>query len=170
MNIIVISGTPRRTGRTRVAARLIAEQLGADLVDLSELCLPFFNGEKEQEESPEVQQWKRKAHKADAFVWLTPEYHNGMSAVLKNALEFLDAESFRHKPTLLFSVAGGGKGGINALNQMRTIGRGLRAHVVPEQFVFDPHCFVHGQGFTREASEKVSKIICEFNRYIVVKS
>ncbi|MGI8314759.1 NADPH-dependent FMN reductase [Halobacillus mangrovi] len=170
MNIVVISGTPRRTGRTRIAARLVAEQLGADLIDLSELHLPLFNGEKEQDELPEVQHLRQKAEWAEAFVWLSPEYHNGMSASLKNALEFLNGDTFRHKPTLLLAVAGGGKGGINALNQMRTVARGLYALVIPEQFVFDPECFIDSGRLTEESYEQISGTLSEFNRYLFVKS
>ncbi|ARI78447.1 NADPH-dependent FMN reductase [Halobacillus mangrovi] len=170
MNIVVISGTPRRTGKTRIAARLVAEQLGADLIDLSELHLPLFNGEKEQDEWPEVQQLRQKTEWADAFVWLSPEYHNGISASLKNALEFLDGDTFRHKPILLLAVAGGGKGGINTLNQMRTVARGLYALVIPEQFVFDPDCFTEIGGLSEEAYEQISRILSEFNRYLFIKS
>lgn len=36
------------------------------------------------------------------------------------------------------AVAGGGKGGINALNNMRTVMRGVYANVIPKQLVVDP--------------------------------
>ena len=54
----------------------------------------------------------------------TPEYHNAMSGALKNSLDYLSSSEFVHKPVALLAVAGGGKGGINALNSMRTVARG----------------------------------------------
>ncbi|QHE51235.1 NADPH-dependent FMN reductase [Pontibacillus sp. HMF3514] len=167
MNIVVINGTPRKYGRTRIAAKYVAEKLNAKLVDLSTLELPLFNGEKEQRDNAEVQLLDKTADKADAFVWLSPEYHSGMSGALKNCLDFLGGDHFRHKPTLLFSVAGGGKGGINSLNQMRTIGRGLYANVIPNQLVLDPHCFIREEDkLTDEASEQVDFVLGEFKWYL----
>jgi len=43
LNIVVINGTPRKYGRTRIAAKHVAEKLNAKLVDLSTLELPLFN-------------------------------------------------------------------------------------------------------------------------------
>jgi azobenzene reductase len=64
-----------------------------------------------------------------------------MSGVLKNALDYLSNEQFAHKPVGLIVIAGGGKGGINALNNMRTVMRGLYANAIPKQLVLDPVCF-----------------------------
>lgn len=50
MNMLVINGTPRKHGRTRIAASYIAALYHTDLIDLSEFVLPVFNGEAEQSE------------------------------------------------------------------------------------------------------------------------
>ncbi|WP_226577335.1 NADPH-dependent FMN reductase [Halobacillus litoralis] len=166
MTIVVISGTPRKQGRTRVAAKEVAERLQAELVDLSQLKLPLFDGETEQDQHPAVQELRKTAEEADAFVWVSPEYHNGMSGALKNALEFLGAGHFKRKPTLLLAVSGGGKGGMNAINQMRTVGRGLNAMVIPDQMVFDPADFSkHGVN----AEGRLVRILEEFQTYLFVK-
>lgn len=167
MKIVVINGTPRKFGRTRIAANYIAKSLQAELIDLSNYDLPLFNGEESQTVIPVVKQLRQVAEDATAFVWLTPEYHSGMSGALKNALDFLKGDHFRNKPTLLFAVAGGGKGGINALNQMRIVGRGLYANVLPNQLVLDPDCFIREEErLTEEASEVVEKHLDTFKAYI----
>lgn len=167
MNIVVINGTPRKYGRTRIAAKHVTEKLNGQLVDLSTMELPLFNGEEEQQDLPEVKLLKKTASEADAFVWLTPEYHNGMSGALKNCLDFLGGEHFKHKPTLLISVAGGGKGGINGLNSMRTVGRGLYANVIPTQLILDPHCFIREEdSLTEEAAEQVKRVTDDFQMYL----
>ncbi|MGV4321062.1 NADPH-dependent FMN reductase [Bacillus mojavensis] len=138
MNILVMSGSPRKHGRTRVAAAFISSLYHTDLIDLSEFILPLFNGEADQVELMRVQELKQRVSEADAIVLLSPEYHSGMSGTLKNALDFLSNEQFKYKPVALLAAAGGGKGGINALNNMRTVMRGLYANVIPRQLVLDP--------------------------------
>ncbi|KAA6453534.1 NADPH-dependent FMN reductase [Bacillus swezeyi] len=138
MKITVISGTARKKGRTKIAASYIANTYQADLIDLSEFSLPVFNGEEEQFSLENVQQLKAAVKDADAVVLLSPEYHSGMSGALKNALDFLSNEQFAGKPVALFACAGGGKGGMNALANMRIVARGLYANVITKQLVLDP--------------------------------
>ena len=166
MKIVVINGTPRKYGRTRIAAKHMADTLDAHLIDLSTMDLPMFNGDKDQSSLANVQLLDETAREADAFIWLSPEYHGGLSGALKNCLDFLNGDHFKQKPVLLFSVAGGGKGGINSLNQMRLIGRALYAHVVPNQMVLDPHCFIREENrLTEEAAEKVQSNLDEFKQF-----
>jgi azobenzene reductase len=141
MKILVINGTPRKYGRTRIAANYIAENYATDYVDLSTFDLPIFNGEDAQGELTSVKELRNLAKKADAFVLTSPEYHNGMSGALKNALDFLGGSQFKHKPTALLAVAGGGKGGMNALQNMRIVTRGVYANTIPKQLILDPPGF-----------------------------
>ncbi|MCP3031587.1 NAD(P)H-dependent oxidoreductase [Halobacillus sp. A1] len=165
MNLLIISGTPRKKGRTRKVAYTLLSRLQADVIDLSDLALPLFNGEAEQDRVPEVQWLREMSNDADAFIWISPEYHNGMSGVLKNALDFLNNDHFSHKPTLLMSVSGGGKGGINSINQMRLVGRGLHAMVVPDQLIFDPDSFKEDGAFTADIERRVTQVLHEFTQY-----
>ncbi|MGR9050709.1 NADPH-dependent FMN reductase [Halobacillus faecis] len=171
MSIVIFSGTPRTNGRTKIVAQALEHKLNGTLVDLSKLNLPLFNGEESQGNHPSVQWLRRVVAEADGFIWVSPEYHNGMSGALKNALEFLSGFHFKGKPTLLLAVAGGGKGGINALNQMRTVGRGLYAAVVPGQLIFDPEHF-EGSRLRPEMEEKLDLLLAESmaDRFVDVKS
>lgn len=162
MSIVIFSGTPRKNGRTRLVAKEVAKKLGGTLVDLSEGDLPLFNGEDSQGDHFAVQWLRKIVEEAEAFVWVSPEYHNGMSGALKNALEFLGGKHFKGKPTLLLAVSGGGKGGINALNQMRTVGRGLYADVVPQQLIFDPVDFLESVGLNNESEVRLEQVLSEF--------
>lgn len=105
MNMLVINGTPRKHGRTRIAASYISALYHTDLIDLSEFILPIFNGEAEQSELLQVQELKQRVTKADAIVLISPEYHSGMSGALKNALDYLSSEQFKYKPVALLAVA-----------------------------------------------------------------
>ncbi|WP_096155409.1 MULTISPECIES: NADPH-dependent FMN reductase [Bacillus] len=141
MNIVVINGSPRKSGRTRIATTFIKEKFRAKVIDLSEESIPLYNGEEYQNVLGNILSLRKTIKEADAVVMASPEYHSGMSGALKNALDFLGSDQFKHKPVALLAVAGGGKGGINALNNMRTVGRGVYANVIPKQLVLDPHCF-----------------------------
>ncbi len=157
MNVLVVNGGPRTTGRTRIAASYIANVYNANYFDLSEKEFPLFNGDESTSSHKNVIELRKLVKEADAILLLSPEYHNAMSGALKNALDFLSSEQFSHKPVGLVAVAGGGKGGINALNNMRTVMRGLYAHTIPKQVVLDPHCF----DYDRKELKKESALLIE---------
>ncbi|MGM7719230.1 NADPH-dependent FMN reductase [Metabacillus sp. Hm71] len=166
MKFLVVNGSPRKTGRTRIAASFIAATYNAEYFDLSERELPLFNGEEEQKQLQVVNELKQAVVSADAIILLSPEYHSGMSGALKNALDFLSSEQFAHKPVGLIAVAGGGKGGINALNNMRTVMRGVYANVIPKQLVLDPICFDYeNREIKTEPALLVKQLIDELTVY-----
>ncbi|MBH5318737.1 NAD(P)H-dependent oxidoreductase [Paenibacillus sp. GSMTC-2017] len=143
-NVLFISGSPRAAANTKavvnVVYRLLRDKQGnAQLLDLHRHVLPLFNGEPTQNELDSVIQLRKLVQEADAFFIVTPEYHNGISGALKNALDFLNGDHFRNKPVAIAAAAGGGKGGINALNNLRIVLRGVQANVLPSQYVADPN-------------------------------
>jgi azobenzene reductase len=165
MNMVVINGSPRKTGRTGIVARHISQQYGAKLIDLSEGTLPLYNGEDSQDLLPSVKQLRKAVQEADGVVLCSPEYHNAMSGALKNALDFLGSDEFEHKPVALIAVGGGGKGGMNALNNMRIVMRGVYANAIPRQLVLDPSCFAGGT-LTEAAAQQVDGVMSELKRYM----
>ncbi|MCL6586637.1 MAG: NAD(P)H-dependent oxidoreductase [Anoxybacillus sp.] len=165
MNLVVVNGSPRKYGRTRIVAKYIAERYGAVLFDISEDILPLYNGEEGQMELPLVKKICQLMKEADGIILCSPEYHNAMSGALKNALDFLGSDECADKPVALIAVAGGGKGGINALNNMRTVMRGLYANAIPRQLVLDPSAFQEGR-LTMAAAEQVAVLLFELRRYM----
>ncbi|WLR42751.1 NADPH-dependent FMN reductase [Bacillus carboniphilus] len=167
MKLVVISGTPRKHGRTRIASQYIAKEHDMDLIDLSEFGLPLYTGEQDQSDNTQVKEWKETILNADGVVILSPEYHSGMSGVLKNAIDFLSNEQFSHKPIALLAVAGGGKGGMNALNNMRTVMRGVYANVIPKQLILDPSDFDYdNDSVTEDSKTLINSLVEEFLVYV----
>jgi azobenzene reductase len=165
MNIVVVNGSPRKSGRTRIVAKHIAFKYGAKLIDLSDGVLPLYNGEDSQELLQSVKQLRETIKEAGGVILCSPEYHNAMSGALKNALDFLGSDEFEHKPVALIAVGGGGKGGMNALNNMRIVMRGVYANAIPRQLVLDPFCF-SGGSLTETAAQQVEGVISELKRYM----
>ncbi len=116
-----------------------------------------------QYELPSIQRLTKLATEADAFVIITPEYHNGMSGALKNALDFLGIDHFKKKPTAILSVQGGVVGGFNALNQLRLILRSLHANTLTEQVIVNARSFSDQQQLVDDAAiQQVANIVKEF--------
>ncbi|MBY0123138.1 NADPH-dependent FMN reductase [Bacillus sp. S/N-304-OC-R1] len=167
MKLTIINGSPRKKGRTGIASRYIAKKYGAELIDLSKGDLPLYNGEEEQHQLPAVKALREAVSQSDGIILASPEYHSGMSGALKNALDFLGNEQFANKPVALLVAAGGGKGGINALGNMRTVGRGVYANVIPRQLVLDPHCFDYENDWLHEEPAKqVDQLMNELQMYM----
>ncbi|OYD07218.1 NADPH-dependent FMN reductase [Paludifilum halophilum] len=145
MKIMILCGSPRQSSLSRrlsaAAVELVSHRKMETLAfDVGMDPLPLFQG-GEESLHPGVKRWKRLADESEGFFIITPEYHNGISGALKNALDFLDRSSFRRKPVAIAAASGGGKGGVNALNNLRLILRGLYAWVLPEQMIVDFESF-----------------------------
>ncbi|MED0675216.1 NAD(P)H-dependent oxidoreductase [Aneurinibacillus thermoaerophilus] len=169
MKVMVLSGSSRPNSNTRGLAKEVCAHLEQQKVDVLFFDvgineLPIYKGGEDMEH-PEVKRLQRYAEEADAFFVCTPEYHSGMSGALKNALDFLHGDHFRGKPVMIAAAGGGGKGGINALNNLRTVLRGVYALVLSDQYVTDMSCYndrcelVHDDSRTR-----LKEMVCELLR------
>ncbi|MFK0732983.1 MAG: NADPH-dependent FMN reductase [Gloeotrichia echinulata GP01] len=137
VKIVAIGGSLRPNSYTYLALQIAAqrvEALGAEIeiLDLRQLQLPFCHGGKEYPEYPDVQRLRDSVYNADGLILATPEYHGGVSGVLKNALDLMSFEELSGKVTGLISVLGG-QSNSNALNDIRLIVRWVHGWVIPEQ-------------------------------------
>lgn len=168
MNILIINGSPRETGRTTQVTRELHKSYQSSFLDLSQLSLPIFTGEPHQYEIEEVKVLTEAIEKADGILLATPEYHGAISGALKNAFDFLNSAYFAHKPVALVAVSGGGKGGINALNNLRTVTRALYANVLSKQLVLDPADIVEKGTLRKNAADGIHELVNELTLYTQV--
>ncbi|HEY4554726.1 MAG TPA: NADPH-dependent FMN reductase [Bacillaceae bacterium] len=167
MNVLVINGGMPKGGRTEQITRFISNKYGFDYFDINSADIPLLTGEQEQWQLPSVTDFKDRVGAAEGIILISPEYHGGMSGALKNTLDFLSSDQLAHKPVALLATAGGGKGGINCLNNMRTVMRGFYANVIPKQIVLDPDCFNYDDGTLWEEPEKrVDDLVFELKIYM----
>ncbi|HEV2449494.1 MAG TPA: NAD(P)H-dependent oxidoreductase [Thermoplasmata archaeon] len=136
--IIIGSTRPGRAGEAvgrwvynYASTRTDAE---VELVDLKDHPLPFLDEAMPpslgQYSKELTKAWAKKIASFDAFVFVMPEYYHGISAVLKNAIDFLYAE-WNNKVAGFVSY--GSAGGARAVEQLRTVMAELQVATVRVQ-------------------------------------
>ncbi|MFM1655057.1 NADPH-dependent FMN reductase [Brevibacillus sp. B_LB10_24] len=173
MKILLICGSATRTSRTRGLIQAVERELrkrsDVELMnfDVGTDVLPLYNGSEAQAEDEAVKRLRSCAEQADGFYICSPEYHAGMSGALKNTFDFLSGSHFRGKPVAISAASGGSKGGVNALNNMRTVLRGVYALVLPDQIVVDPDHFNEQRELVNEEMQKrIQGIVDELCQYV----
>ncbi|HYZ52073.1 MAG TPA: NAD(P)H-dependent oxidoreductase [Streptosporangiaceae bacterium] len=105
-----------------------------EVADLAEIRLPLFDEPNHPRLRQYVHQhtkdWSARIDRADAVVFVTPEYNYGYPATIKNAIDYLNQE-WHDKPVGFVSY-GGVAAGTRAVQQLKQILTTLR--MVP---VFD---------------------------------
>lgn len=98
------------------------EDLSVEVVDLRDHPLPFFDEPippaMAPSQKPEVQAWQSKVAQFDGYIFVSPEYNNSVTAVLKNAIDHVYNEWVR-KPAAF--VGYGGVGGARSVQHLRHI-------------------------------------------------
>jgi NAD(P)H-dependent FMN reductase len=136
--IVIASTRPGRVGLP-VGEWFEARALGqgdfdVDLVDLKELGRPFMDEPKHprlrEYTHQHTKDWSARVDAADAFVFVHPEYNYGMTAPLKNALDYLHLE-WAYKP-LGFVSYGGISAGTRATQMIKQVATTLKLFPIPE--------------------------------------
>lgn len=137
LKIIGIGGSLRPDSHSQQLLELTGQSLQSlgvkvEILDLRRMTLPFCNGADDYPDYPDVTKLRQAVEQADGLILSTPEYHGGVSGVLKNALDLMSFDQLSGKVTGLLSVLGGSANS-NALNELRLIMRWVHAWVIPEQ-------------------------------------
>lgn len=113
VQIIVGSTRPGRVGSA--VGQWLAERanehggMEVELIELADVGLPMFDEPKHPRfgdyEHEHTRRWSATVERADAFVFVTPEYNHGLHAPTKNAIDFLNRE-WRYKPAGICSYGG----------------------------------------------------------------
>ena len=128
--LLVVTGSVRK-GRAAdgVLAATIKEVHAVDgfdltIADVAAMNLPFYDNEHSPSDpnfiqtNPNVAAWSQMVTDTDAVLLLMPEYNHTLSAVQKNAIDWLYTE-WKDKPVGI--IAYGWYGGTNALVTLREI-------------------------------------------------
>ncbi|HEU5228671.1 MAG TPA: NADPH-dependent FMN reductase [Ktedonobacteraceae bacterium] len=155
LQICLVGGSAEYPSRTLACLDLLAQHFhalgaGAQIWDLAHDPLPLLDPRYYLDPSVNASEVVRKfvylADQADAFIWGSPVYHNSFSGVLKNALDSLSIQQFRHKPVALVSCGNNDRTGCQPCDHLRVVARGLHAIAIPTQLVALPEDFTRVQG------------------------
>lgn len=132
LQIVIASTRPGRIGPAIAEwVRQRAEAHGGfevEVVDLAEVDLPMFaepnHPRLAQYEQEVTRRWSATVARADAFVFVMPEYNHSFNAALKNALDHLFVE-WGDKPVAFVSY-GGPSGGLRAVAALKPVVAALR--------------------------------------------
>jgi azobenzene reductase len=99
MKIVMITGSNRKEATSTVLAKALEGQLRrlfveVNLFNLYESPLPFYSPDEIFNRHEGVRELQRLLMEADGIILTTPEYHGGMSGVLKNALDHMGQMHF----------------------------------------------------------------------------
>jgi NAD(P)H-dependent FMN reductase len=158
LTIIVGSTRPGRAGLP--IANWFADRARAhggfdiEIADLAEIGLPLLDEPNHprlgQYTKQHTKDWSAIIDRADAVVFVTPEYNYGYPATIKNAIDFLHRE-WRDKPVGFVSY-GGVAAGTRAVQQLKQVVTTLRMTPVFESVNIPWHAKMIKDG-TFEGSE-----------------
>src|SRR5215210_4500092 len=119
LSIPVVLGSVRPNRLSYRPALLLGERIAAagcrtELLDLRVLDLPAFGHDPDAQSGPAIAELRGAIERADAVVWLTPEYNHSFTAAVKNAIDYLHGEP-RRKPMAVCGLSGGQLGGARAV-------------------------------------------------------
>jgi NAD(P)H-dependent FMN reductase len=128
--VSVIVGSTRQGRFGGKPARWIFQRLkdhagiDARLLDLRDFPMPFFDQPippampgRPPYENEMVKKWTAEIARSDGFIFVTPEYNNGASAVLKNALDWVYPEWNRKAAAFVSYGSAGGARGVQQLRE-----------------------------------------------------
>ncbi|MEQ1569460.1 MAG: NAD(P)H-dependent oxidoreductase [Myxococcota bacterium] len=139
LHVVITSTRPSRQGPS--VARWFADQARAHggfevvPVDLADIGLPLLDEPEHPRlrkyQHPHTIRWSQTVDRADAFVFVTPEYNYGTPPALVNALDYLVHE-WAYKPVGFVSY-GGISAGTRSSQMTKQLVTTLKMMPVPEQ-------------------------------------
>ncbi len=146
--ILAFAGSTRAASFNKQLVRVAADgatDAGAEvtLIDLRDFPMPLYDGDLEASEGlPEpVQRLKAMFMEHQGLLIASPEYNGGMSAVLKNTIDWVSRAAegegglaaYKDKVAGLMSASPGRLGGLRGLTHVRQILGNIGVLVLPQQ-------------------------------------
>jgi NAD(P)H-dependent FMN reductase len=127
LQIVIASTRPGRVGSSVAewfAPRAVTDdRFAVEVIDLAEVNLPLLDEPNHPRlrryTHQHTKDWSATVDRADAFVFVIPEYNYGFNAVIKNAIDYLHAE-WAHKPVGFVSY-GGVAAGTRAVQMLKQV-------------------------------------------------
>lgn len=136
MKIMILVGSADADSHSLHLGQAIQTELNAldqevELINLVEYGLPLYDRSIERENAfdEKTRLFLDKCLQMNAFVWVTPIYHNSYSAMLKNALDWHHSTKF---PNRVIGIASNGGGrSPQAADQLMLVARSQHMMTIP---------------------------------------
>lgn len=136
--ILVLYGSIRERSYSRLAAEEAGRLLrwfGCEVRTFDPHGLPLPDGA--EPDHLKVKELRDLAEWAEGMVWVSPERHGAMTAIMKAQIDWIPLSLGAKRPTqgktlALIQVSGGSQS-FNAVNQMRILSRWMRMITIPNQ-------------------------------------
>lgn len=136
MKIMILVGSADADSHSLHLGQAIKDELQSldqevELINLVESELPLYNRtiERQNAHDEKTRSFLDKSLEMDAFVWVTPIYHNSYSSTLKNALDWHHSTKFPGRVVGLAS--NGGDRSPQAADQLTLIARSQHMLTIP---------------------------------------
>lgn len=139
--MIIVGSADARSHSLGLGQSIEAElqQLGAEttLINLVEYGLPLYDRSIERADTfdQKTKDFLQKSLAMDAFVWVTPIYHNSYSAMLKNAIDWHHSTKFPGK--IIGFASNGGDRSPQAVDQLTLVARSQGMVSIPTRVCTD---------------------------------
>ena len=168
--ILAFAGSIRRESFNKKLVALAAQgarEAGAEvtLIDLKDFPLSLFDQDLEAEQgTPENgKKLKKLFIDHDGLLIASPEYNSSITAVLKNAVDWVSRPApnepplvgFKGKVAMLMSTSSGALGGLRGLVHVRSILGNIGVIVLPDQIaVAKAHEAFHADGSLKDPKQQ----------------
>ncbi len=124
-DVAVLIGSLRKDSINRKFAHVLCElapaSLRPDIVEIG--ALPLYNPDLEAQMPPPWTEFRERMSRAEAVLFVTPEYNRSLPAALKNAIDVgsrpYGKSVWGGKPAAIVSVSPGAIGGFGANHHLR---------------------------------------------------
>ena len=163
MKVMVVSAISREDSScfilaTQLCGMAKAHGVEVDFTHPADADLPVNDGTLAWDD-PRSVAWQQRVAEIHAHMWVSPEYHSGMTGGLKNLFDHLAKEPMKGDVVGLFALAGGAMAALNTLNNMSIVARSLGAWVAPD------YCALNSEevkaGLDDRATGRVESVVGE---------
>ena len=124
-DVAVLVGSLRKESLNRkvavALARMAPPSLHLEIVEIGNL--PLYNQDDDANPPPNSAKFKARIQRADAVIFVTPEYNRSVPGVLKNAIDIASRpygkSAWSGKPAAVVTVSPGAIGGFGANHHLR---------------------------------------------------
>ncbi len=177
MKIMILVGSADADSHSLHLGQTIQNELQSlgqevKLINLVEYGLPLYQRsiERENKFDPKTRAFLDDSMEMDAFVWVTPIYHNSFSGMLKNALDWHHSAKFTNKVVGLAS--NGSNRSPQAADQLMLVARSQHLTTIPmrvntTESDFDEDKNISDESIKLRIKEFASSLVQASERHLV---